>query len=104
MDNSRRRVLRSLGLAAAGAGTLTAARVASFKEDHRVADALIEMKTICHCGRKAMMNLRVDSQGRAIKRGEQVQIGGNESYIATCRRHFNLEHGEFVEKKFCQVT
>ncbi len=68
------------------------------------ADTLIEMKTICHCGRKAMMNLRVDSSGRAIKHGEQVQIGGNEAYIATCRRHFNLEHGELVEKKFCQVT
>ena len=68
------------------------------------ADALIEMKTICHCGRKAMMNLRVDSHGRAIKHGEQVQIGGNEAYIATCRRHFNLKHGELVEKKLCQVT
>jgi thymidine kinase len=60
------------------------------------ADALIEMKTICHCGRKAMMNLRIDQAGRAIKRGEQIQIGGNESYIATCRKHFNLEHGEVV--------
>ena len=38
------------------------------------ADNLIEMKTICHCGRKAMMNLRVDEDGRAIKQGEQVQI------------------------------
>ena len=61
------------------------------------ADVLIEMKTICHCGSKAMMNLRVDSQGRAIKEGAQIQIGGNESYIATCRRHFSLEHGEKVE-------
>jgi thymidine kinase len=61
------------------------------------ADVLIEMKTICHCGSKAMMNLRVDSQGCAIKEGDQIQIGGNESYIATCRRHFNLEHGEKVE-------
>ena len=57
------------------------------------ADNLIEMKTICHCGRKAMMNLRVDEAGCAIKQGEQVQIGGNESYIATCRKHFYLEHG-----------
>jgi thymidine kinase len=68
------------------------------------ADALIEMKTICHCGRKAMMNLRVDSEGCAIKQGEQVQIGGNEAYMATCRRHFNLAHGEVVSKTFSKTT
>ena len=60
------------------------------------ADVLVEIKTICHCGSKAMMNLRVDSHGCAIKEGAQIQIGGNESYVATCRRHFNLEHGEKV--------
>ena len=60
------------------------------------ADNLIEMKTICYCGRKAMMNLRIDDAGCAIKRGEQVQIGGNESYIATCRKHFHVDHGASV--------
>jgi thymidine kinase len=54
------------------------------------ADILIEIKTICHCGRKASMNMRVDQDGKMIRTGEQVQIGGNESYIATCRRHFRL--------------
>ena len=54
------------------------------------ADLLIELKTICHCGRKASMNLRIDAHGQAIATGEQIQIGGNESYIATCRRHFKL--------------
>lgn len=52
------------------------------------ADELIELKTICHCGRKATMNLRVDSEGRALREGEQVFIGGNEAYISTCRLHF----------------
>ncbi|MGZ0656080.1 thymidine kinase [Coraliomargarita sp. W4R53] len=52
------------------------------------ADNLIELKTICHCGRKATMNLRTDASGKPIKEGEQVEIGGNESYVAMCRKHF----------------
>lgn len=53
-----------------------------------LADNLIELKTICHCGRKAIMNLRVGPDGRAVKEGAQVEIGGNERYVAMCRRHF----------------
>lgn len=53
-----------------------------------IADNLIEIKTICHCGRKATMNLRVDANGRAVHEGEQIEIGGNERYVAVCRRHF----------------
>ncbi|MBI5478832.1 MAG: thymidine kinase [Deltaproteobacteria bacterium] len=53
-----------------------------------VADNLNEIKTICHCGRKATMNLRVDASGRAVREGEQIEIGGNERYVAVCRRHF----------------
>lgn len=52
------------------------------------ADELIELKTICHCGRKATMNMRIDANGHKISEGEQVMIGGNESYISTCRLHF----------------
>lgn len=52
------------------------------------ADKLIEVKTICHCGRKATMNIRIDENGKRIREGEQVVIGGNESYIAVCRKHF----------------
>lgn len=52
------------------------------------ADNLCEIKTICHCGKKAMMNLRIDAKGNVIRVGEQVHIGGNESYVAVCRRHF----------------
>ena len=47
------------------------------------ADLLIEIKTICHCGRKATMNMRVDEQGCAIREGAQVLIGGNERYVST---------------------
>jgi thymidine kinase len=53
-----------------------------------LADSLVELKTICHCGRKATMNLRVGSDGRGVKEGAQVEIGGNERYIAMCRRHY----------------
>ena len=52
------------------------------------ADSLVEVKTICHCGSKATMVLRIDADGRAIKDGRQVQIGGNERYLSVCRRHF----------------
>ncbi len=53
-----------------------------------LADTLTELKTICHCGRKATMNLRVGPDGRAVKEGAQVEIGGNVRYVAMCRRHF----------------
>jgi thymidine kinase len=53
-----------------------------------VADNLIELKTICHCGRKATMNLRVTENGKAVRVGAQVEIGGNDRYVPMCRRHF----------------
>lgn len=53
-----------------------------------LADNLIELKTICHCGRKATMNLRIGPDGRAVKEGAQVEIGGNDRYVAMCRHHF----------------
>ncbi|MSU48211.1 MAG: thymidine kinase [Opitutus sp.] len=53
-----------------------------------IADELSELKTICHCGRKATMNLRVSQDGHAVKKGAQVEIGGNDRYVAMCRRHF----------------
>lgn len=53
-----------------------------------LADNLVELKAICECGRKATMNLRVDADGRAVKAGAQTEIGGNDRYIALCRRHF----------------
>lgn len=53
-----------------------------------VADELLELKTICECGRKATMNLRVREDGTAVKEGEQKVIGGNDRYLALCRKHF----------------
>ena len=53
-----------------------------------IADTLVELKAVCHCGRKATMNLRMDEHGNPIARGAQTQIGGNERYLALCRRHF----------------
>ncbi len=53
-----------------------------------LADVLSEIKSVCHCGAKATMNLRVDAQGRAVGDGAQTEIGGDERYLALCRRHF----------------
>ena len=52
------------------------------------ADELRELKTICHCGKKAIMVIRVDEKGGPIKEGAQKEIGGNERYVALCRLHF----------------
>ena len=54
-----------------------------------IADSLVELKAICDCGRKATMNLRVDESGNAVKAGEQTEIGGNDRYVALCRKHFS---------------
>ncbi|HZF95929.1 MAG TPA: thymidine kinase [Allosphingosinicella sp.] len=53
-----------------------------------LADKLVELKAICECGRKATMNLRMDAEGRAVASGQQTEIGGNDRYVALCRRHF----------------
>ncbi len=53
-----------------------------------VADKLAELKAVCSCGRKATMNLRVDPAGQAVTDGAQTEIGGNDRYVAMCRRHW----------------
>jgi len=53
-----------------------------------IADEIKEVKTICHCGRKATMVIRLDDTGQVIKDGEQVVIGGNDRYISVCRAHW----------------
>ena len=58
-----------------------------------LADSLVELKSVCECGRKATMNLRVDGEGNAVRQGEQKEIGGNERYVALCRRHFMQRTG-----------
>jgi len=53
-----------------------------------LADNLIELKTVCDCGRKATMVVRLDESGKVITAGEKIQIGGNDTYKVYCRKHF----------------
>ncbi len=53
-----------------------------------LADEMREVRTICHCGRKATMVVRKGPDGRALHEGPQVQVGGNETYQSLCRRHW----------------
>ena len=53
-----------------------------------LADNLIELKTVCDCGRKAIMVVRLDEDGNIVKDGDQIKIGGNDSYKVCCRKHF----------------
>lgn len=59
-----------------------------------LADEMREVRTICHCGRKATMVVRRGPDGRALRDGAQVQIGGNETYVSLCRRHWREEIGD----------
>ncbi|MHB0953520.1 MAG: thymidine kinase [Allorhizobium sp.] len=54
-----------------------------------IADELREIRTICHCGRKATMVARFDSAGNLIREGAQIDVGGNEKYVSFCRRHWD---------------
>jgi thymidine kinase len=58
-----------------------------------LADELEEMKTICACGKKASMNMRIDAEGRRVLHGEQVLIGGNDRYRAVCPACFYADEG-----------
>ena len=53
------------------------------------ADNLKEIKTVCWCGRKATMVVRLNKEGNIVSQGEQLEIGGNEKYVPLCRAHFN---------------
>lgn len=61
-----------------------------------LADEINELKTICACGAKATMNLRIDASGRAVREGESIEIGGNDRYVTLCRRHFYERFGDPV--------
>ncbi len=58
------------------------------------ADEMREVRTICHCGRKATMVVRKGPDGRALRDGDQVVIGGNETYQSLCRRHWREAVGD----------
>ena len=60
-----------------------------------LADEMREIRTICHCGKKATMVIRQDENGAVIKDGAQIQIGGNETYVSLCRRHWREAIGDF---------
>jgi thymidine kinase len=84
-------VIDRLGVPVLAYGLRTDFRGTLFPGSERllaIADKLIELKAVCHCGRKATMNLRLDSEGRAVREGAQTEIGGNDRYLAVCRRHF----------------
>ena len=59
-----------------------------------LADEMREVRTICHCGKKATMVVRLGPDGKALREGAQVQIGGNETYVSLCRRHWREAVGE----------
>lgn len=59
-----------------------------------LADEMREVRTICHCGKKATMVVRMDAEGKALLDGAQVQIGGNETYVSLCRRHWREAVGD----------
>ncbi|WP_420003493.1 thymidine kinase [Arenibacterium sp. LLYu02] len=59
-----------------------------------LADEMREVRTICHCGKKATMVVRQDAEGRVLTEGDQVQIGGNETYVSLCRRHWRAAMGD----------
>lgn len=59
-----------------------------------LADEMREVRTICHCGKKATMVVRLGPDGTALTDGAQVQVGGNESYVALCRRHWRDRTGD----------
>ena len=61
-----------------------------------LADEMREVRTICHCGKKATMVVRMDETGKALTDGDQVQIGGNETYVSLCRRHWRKAVGDLA--------
>lgn len=70
-------------------GLRTDFRTKTFPGSHRlleVADVIEEIKTMCECGSKAIVNARIDSNGRIITDGDQILLGGNDQYIAMCHR------------------
>jgi len=61
-----------------------------------LADEMREIRTICHCGKKATMVVRQDKDGKPLRDGAQIQIGGNETYVSLCRRHWRIAVGDLI--------
>ena len=62
-----------------------------------IADDIREIRTICHCGKKATMVVRQSTDGKVVKDGAQIEIGGNDKYISLCRRHWSEAMGEEIK-------
>jgi thymidine kinase len=85
------RVVDNMGVPVLAYGLRTDFKGETFEGSHFLlawADTLQELKTICFCGRKATMNGRLNEGGQLLTEGSQIDIGGNEKYVALCRRHF----------------
>jgi len=59
-----------------------------------LADEMREVRTICHCGKKATMVIRVGADGKALREGAQIEVGGNDRYVSLCRRHWREAVGD----------
>ncbi|WP_438955363.1 thymidine kinase [Cognatiyoonia sp.] len=59
-----------------------------------LSDEMREVRTICHCGKKATMVIRKDADGNVVTSGDQIQVGGNETYVSLCRRHWRKAVGD----------
>ena len=59
-----------------------------------IADEMREVRTICHCGKKATMVIRIDESGLALTEGAQIEVGGNDRYVSLCRRHWREAVGD----------
>lgn len=68
------------------------------------ADELIEIKTICHCGSKATMNMRIDENDNKVSEGAQVEIGGNDRYVSTCRKHYKAGIAKPILKRSSETA
>ena len=69
-----------------------------------IADELREVRTICRCGRKANMVVRLDGSGHVVRQGDQVAIGGNDRYVSLCRRHWEEEMGRIEAEDLIGFT
>lgn len=86
------KIVDTVGIPVIAYGLRTDFRMELFEGSKRlfeVADKIEEVKTICWCGRKAVVNARV-KEGRIITEGEQILVGGNDTYVTLCRKHFRL--------------
>ena len=85
--NGLRRIVDELDIPVLCFGLRTDFLTHTFEGSHRlfeIADSISEVKTVCSCGGKAIVNARIDEHGRVVTEGGQIMLGGNDSYVAMC--------------------